>query len=205
MHRRQVGLLVFPEVEILDVCGPFEVLAAVRLDESRRREDPGPYEVRLVAGSLDPVRAHGGLRFLPDVTLADCPALDLLILPGGWGVRREIEDLALLAWIRDRAARTPLLASVCTGALLLARAGLLDGRRATTHWKVLDWLRQEAPSTVVHDDVRVVDEGDLLTSGGVAAGLDLALRIVARHHGAAIAQATARHIEYPHHDPDATV
>src|SRR5262252_2734802 len=101
MQRRRVGILVFPEVEVLDFCGPFEVFSVTRLDESRRREDPSPFEVKLVAASREPVVATGGLRVLPDWTLADCPSLDILVVPGGWGTRRGIEDQRLLAWIAE--------------------------------------------------------------------------------------------------------
>lgn len=201
MSQRTVGIVVFPEVEILDVCGPFEVFAAVRLDEANRRHDPGPYRVVLVAERLEQVRAHGGLRFLPDHTLEDCPALNVLVVPGGWGVRREVDNQPLVGWIGHQAAHVEVLASVCTGALLLARAGLLAHRTVTTHASALDWLRHEATTATVLDGVRVTDNGPLLTSGGVAAGIDLALSLVARQHGEAIARATARHIEIPYPDP----
>ena len=141
IDRRRVGILVFPEVEVLDFCGPFEVFSATRLDEDRRREDPSPYEVILVAEVRDVVVATGGLKVVPDHDLEDCPTLDVLVVPGGWGTRREMANNRLIAWIADRSRRASKLASVCTGSLLLAKAGLLDGRRATTHWKVLDEMR----------------------------------------------------------------
>jgi transcriptional regulator GlxA family with amidase domain len=194
---RRVGILIFPDVEVLDFCGPFEVFSTTRLDEARRREEPSPYEVALVAERPDIVVATGGLKVLPDRTLEDGPDLDVLVVPGGWGTRRGMQNDRLLAWIVGHSRRVGTLASVCTGALLLGRAGLLDGRRATTHWRALDLLRESAPAATVVADERVVEDGDVITSAGISAGIDLALRVVARHHGESVARATARHLEYP--------
>ncbi len=198
MDRRRVGILVFPEVEVLDFCEPFEVLAAARLDEGRRREEPSPYEVVLVADGRDIVAATGGLKVVPDHDLGDCPPLDVLVVPGGWGTRKEMANDRLLAWIAEQSGKVSPLASVCTGSLLLAKAGLLDGRRATTHWKVLAEMQELFPAVTVLDDFHVVEDGDVLTSAGVSAGIDMALRVVARHRGEQVARATARHMEYPH-------
>jgi transcriptional regulator GlxA family with amidase domain len=115
----------------------------------------------------------------------------------GWGTRREMNNDRLIDWIRDRARQVTTLTSVCTGSLLLGKAGLLDGKRATTHWRVLEEMRGWFPAVHVIDEQHVVEEGDLLTSAGISAGIDMALRVVARHHGDAVAQATARHMEYP--------
>ncbi len=200
MNRRRVGILVFPEVEVLDFCGPYEVLSVVRLDESRRREDVSPYEVRLVAASPDVVIATGGLRVVPDHTVDDCPPLHVLVVPGGGGTRALRDDRRLLAWIADQARHVETLASVCTGSMLLAAAGLLAGRRATTHWRSLDGMAEAHPDVTVVRDQRVVEDGDVLTSAGISAGIDMALRLVTRHHGEAIGRATARHMEYPYPD-----
>jgi transcriptional regulator GlxA family with amidase domain len=202
MRQRRVGILIFPEVEVLDFCGPFEVFATTRLDESRRREEPSPYEVSLVAEGRDVVVASGGLKVVPDHTPEECPSLEVLVVPGGWGTRREIANRRLLDWIAETARDIEILASVCTGSMLLGMAGLLDGRRATTHWKSLTWMRQTFPNVVVIEDQHVVEDGDILTSAGISAGIDLALKVVARHHGEAIARATARHMEYPYPDDD---
>ncbi len=201
-ERQRVGILVFPDVEVLDFCGPFEVFSVTRLDETRRREDPSPFEVKLVAASRAPVVATGGLRVLADYTLDECPRLDVLVVPGGWGTRRGIEDPRLLAWIAERGGQVPLLTSVCTGAMLLGHAGLLAGRRATTHWRSLDWMRESFPDVTVEYDLHVVEDGNVLTSAGISAGIDMALRVVARIHGEAIARATARQMEYPYPDDD---
>lgn len=200
MRRRRVAILVFDDVEVLDFCGPFEVLAATRLDESRRREEPSPYELALVAGSREVVVASGGLKVVPDQTWEDGPLPDVLVVPGGWGTRREIANRRLLDWIAGAARGAETVASVCTGAMLLGAAGLLDGRRATTHWKSLAWMRQRFPDVAVVEDEHVVEDGRLLTSAGISAGIELALRIVARDHGEAVARATARHMEYRYPD-----
>jgi transcriptional regulator GlxA family with amidase domain len=203
MDLKRVGILVFPKVEVLDFCGPFEVLVAVRLDESRRREEPSPFEVFLVAERDEPIEANGGLRVLPDYMLANCPPLDILILPGGWGVRQAINNENLLAWIAERGRQVETLASVCTGAMLLGRAGLLEGRHATTHGGSLNWMHEMFPNVIVEEKLRFVEDGHVITSAGVSAGIDMALRLVARHFGEDVARATAQHIEYPYLETNA--
>jgi transcriptional regulator GlxA family with amidase domain len=198
MERRRVGILVFDGVEVLDFCGPFEVFSVVRLDEERRREDPSPFEVILVAERQAVVTATGGLKVTPDVSLASCPPLDVLVVPGGWGTRREIGNPVLREWIAERGRRVETLTSVCTGAMLLGHTGLLDGRHATTHWRSLDWMSESFPRVTVERDLHVVEDGNVLTSAGISAGIDMALHVVARYHGDAIARATARHMEYPY-------
>jgi transcriptional regulator GlxA family with amidase domain len=200
LNRMRVGILIFPEVEVLDFCGPYEVFSVTRLNEHRRREEPSPFEVLLVAERVDAVRATGGMRVIPDCTLETCPPLDILLVPGGWGTRREIENAHLLTWIREQGARVEMLTSVCTGSMLLGRAGLLDGRRATTHWKSLPWMRESFPQVAVVEEQHVVEDGHLLTSAGISAGIDLALRVVSRICGDAVGRATARHMEYPYPD-----
>jgi transcriptional regulator GlxA family with amidase domain len=195
--RRRVGILVFPEVEVLDFCGPFEVFSVTRLDEERRRQDPSPYEVLIIAQHSSVVVATGGLKVVPEHSLEDCPPLDVLVVPGGWGTRREMMNERLIAWLGETARQVTTLTSVCTGSLLLCKAGLLDGKRATTHWRVLEEMRGLFPAVNVIDDQHVVEEGDLLTSAGISAGIDMTLRVVARHHGDAVARATARYMEYP--------
>lgn len=197
-QERRTGILIFPDVEVLDFCGPFEVFSAVRLNEERRREESSPYEVLLVAEEPGTLRATGGLKVVPDHSLETCPSLDLLLVPGGWGTRREIGNERLIAWIAERGREVETLASVCTGAMLLGHAGLLDGKHATTHWKSLAWMRESFPNVTVLDDLHVVEDGNVVTSAGISAGIDLALRVVARHHGEPVARATARHMEYPY-------
>jgi len=198
MDRKRVGILVFNDVEVLDFCGPFEVFSVARLNEERRREEPSPFDVKLIAESLDPVVASGGLRVQPDYTLQTAPRLDILVVPGGWGTRREINNAPLLSWIAEQGRAVDTLTSVCTGAMLLGKTGLLDGRHATTHWRSLGWMRESFPAVMVEEAQHVVEDGNVLTSAGISAGIDMALRVVARYCGEPIARATARHMEYPY-------
>ena len=196
MTRKRVGILIFPQVEVLDFSGPFEVFSVTRLNEAARREEPSPFEVLLVAETAGFVTATGGLRVIPDVTIDTCPALDVLVVPGGWGTRSEIKNERLLAWIAARGRQVETLTSVCTGSMLLGQAGLLDGRHATTHWRSLPWMRESFPAVTVEEKLHVVEDGNVLTSAGISAGIDMALRVVARDHGEDVARATARHMEY---------
>jgi transcriptional regulator GlxA family with amidase domain len=200
MMRKRVGILIFPAVEVLDFCGPYEVFSVARLDEERRRTESSPFEVLLVAETRDPVVATGGLRVIPDATLETCPPLDILVVPGGWGTRAEMSNQRVLKWIAKRAREIETLTSVCTGAMLLGQIGLLDGRRATTHWRSLELMRQSFPSVTVEDKLHVVEDGQVLTSAGISAGIDMALRVVARYCGETVGRATARHMEYPFPD-----
>jgi transcriptional regulator GlxA family with amidase domain len=203
MKRKRAGIVVFDEVEVLDFCGPFEVFCAVRLDEERRREEPSPFEVLLVAEKSGPVIASGGMKVIPEHTFQTCPPLEILVVPGGWGTRRELKNPVMLDWLKARAAQVETLTSVCTGSMLLGFAGLLDGRHATTHWMALDWMRDSFPSVTVEYDQHVVEDGRVLTSAGISAGIDMTLKVVARYCGEPVARATARHMEYPY--PDSNV
>lgn len=197
MEHTRVGMVLFPEVEVLDFCGPFEVFSVTRLNEARRRAEPSPFDVLLVAEHPEPIVTTGGMRVQPDVTLADCPPLDILVVPGGWGARAAMHHTHLIDWIQERSRQVALLTSVCTGALLLGSAGLLDARAATTHWAALDLLRETFPAVDVRADMHVVEDGHILTSAGISAGIDMALRVVARWYGEPVAHATARYMEYP--------
>lgn len=200
MNGKQVGVVIFDDVEVLDFCGPFEVFSVTRLNEEKRREELSPFNVLLIAEAKEPVVTTGGMKVLPDYDLYDCPVLDLLVVPGGWGTRREMNNERLLKWIADRSAQVETLSSVCTGALLLGKAGLLDGKRATTHWRSLDRMQELFPKTTVEKRLHFVEDGSLFTSAGISAGIDMALKVVARYFGDAIARATAKHMEYPYPD-----
>lgn len=197
MERKRVGILVFQDVEVLDFCGPYEVFSVTRLNEETRREEPSPFEVLIIAETDSVVVASGGLRVLPHYTIFDSLDLDILVVPGGWGTRKEIDNRALINWIAEQGRRVETLTSVCTGAMLVGRAGLLDGRRATTHWRALDWMRESFPSVTVEERLHVVEDGHIVTSAGISAGIDMALRVVARYYGDSVARSTARHMEYP--------
>jgi len=203
MQRKKVGIVIFDDVEVLDFCGPFEVFSVARVDEAKRREEPSPFEVLLVAQRSEPVMTSGGMQVLPHVTFANCPVLDMLVVPGGWGTRSEMNNVELLSFIKHQAAAVETLASVCTGSLLLGKAGLLDGLRATTHWGALDLMAQLFPNVDVDRTSHVVEQGDVITSAGISAGIDMALRVVARHYGEPVARATAQYMEYPYPESNA--
>ena len=170
---RSVGILVFEDVEVLDFCGPFEVFSV-----AGRQIAPGSFSVFTVANVPGAMLARNGLSVNPEYTLADAPPIDLLLIPGGQGTRPLMHDAPLIEWIGQRAAAAELVLSVCTGALLLAKAGLLDGLAATTHHGALELLRSRARTPTVRDDVRYVDNGRVITSAGVAAGIDMSFHVV---------------------------
>jgi transcriptional regulator GlxA family with amidase domain len=196
--RHTVGVLIFDDVEVLDFAGPFEVFSRTRLvpgADSRRSDDSAPFVTFTVARSAGAVTAIGGLKVIPHYSWADAPPIDILVVPGGFGTRALLQDEPTLAWIRETAARSSQVTSVCTGALLLAKIGLLQGRRATTHWAGLDLLASLDPTIQVQRDTRVVSDG-VVTSAGVSAGIDMAFSIVAGVCGRDVADETARYIEY---------
>lgn len=202
-QRRCVGIVLYEDVEVLDFCGPFEVFSVTRLDESKRREERSPFDVALVAQHPGAITTTGGMRVLPHHTFDDCPRLDIVLVPGGWGFQQQLKNAVLLDWLRARAGEAETLAAVCTGAPLLASAGLLDGLTATTHWKWLDWMRNSFPAVPVDYDKHFIQQGRVFTSAGISAGIDMALKVVAHHFGDEVAKATARHMEYPYPDSDA--
>lgn len=203
MERKRIGIIIFDEVEVLDFCGPFEVFSVTRLDEARRRDEPSPFDVLLVAEFNRTVTATGGMKVVPDFTFENCPPLDILVVPGGWGTRREMKNNAMLSFVVSRAAQVETLASVCTGSLILGNAGLLDGLRATTHWRSLDLMRELFSKVMVDSESHVVDQGRIITSAGISAGIDMALQVVARYCGETVARSTAKHMEYPYPESNA--
>lgn len=198
MERLHVGILIFDGVEVLDFAGPFEVFSRTRLTpgaESRRSDQSAPFQVFTVARTKDPIVATGGLTVVPHHGFADAPRIDLLVVPGGFGTRPLLQDEEVLDWIRRTAAAARQVTSVCTGALLLAKAGLLEGRRATTHWASLDLLDSLNAGVEVERRSRVVDDG-VITSAGVASGIDMSFYVVETLFGREVADETARYIEY---------
>jgi transcriptional regulator GlxA family with amidase domain len=189
---RNVAILLFAEVELLDFAGPFEVFSV-----ASRWSDPPAFHVWTVAEQSGLVLARNGLSVQPHHRLLDCPPADILVVPGGMGTRKEMYNEVLIGWIRQAAARAKIVLSVCTGALLLAKAGLLDDLEATTHHGAIDLLRQVAPKTTVRADTRFIDNSKVVTSAGIAAGIDAALHLVARLLGQDQAEKTARQMEYP--------
>jgi transcriptional regulator GlxA family with amidase domain len=199
--RQTVGILIFDDVEVLDFAGPFEVFSRTRLvpgADSRRSDDSAPFDTFTVARGPEAITAIGGLKVIPHYSWADAPPIAILVVPGGFGTRALLTDEATLSWIRMTAARSSQVTSVCTGALLLAKIGLLKGRRATTHWAGLDLLASLDPTIQVQRDARVVSDG-IVTSAGVSAGIDMAFSVVERLCGRAVADETAHYIEYVPH------
>lgn len=193
-----VAIYLYPNVEVLDFAGPFEVFTtASRVFQRRRPAEPAPFKVLTVAKTAEPVQARAGLKVLPDFTLDTCPVADLLLVPGGV-VDEELKDERVTAWVRRTAPGAQIVASVCTGAFLLAKAGLLHRKRATTHWEDIADLRAQFPDLLVQEGVRWVDEGAVVSSAGIAAGIDMSLHLVARLAGRELAVATARQMDVPY-------
>jgi transcriptional regulator GlxA family with amidase domain len=183
------GILLFDDAEELDFAGPWEVFTMARM---------GGHEadrVVTIARDAGPVRCAKGLRVLPDHTFADAPPLDVLLVPGGQGTRPLANDDALLAWLRKAAEPCTWVTSVCTGSLLLHAAGLAKGKRVTTHWGFVSQLRERGDVTVL-ERVRWVCDGNLVTSAGVSAGIDMALWLVGQIHGVEHARLVQRLMEY---------
>ena len=183
----QIGLLLFPNVTQLDMTGPYEVF--IKFPDAK---------VHLIWKTLDPVTAAGGMRLLPSATLADCPQLDLVCVPGGAGMNALLNDDEVLDFLRRQASGARYITSVCTGSLVLGAAGLLRGRRATTHWMSLPMLAAFGCEPVAE---RVVVDGNVITGGGVTAGIDFALTVAGELLGAEAAERIQLGMEYDPHPP----
>jgi transcriptional regulator GlxA family with amidase domain len=186
--NKTFGILLFPDAEELDFVGPWEVLTsyAKYFDQTSR--------ALTVAQTHEPVLANKGMRFVPDYAFDDCPPLDVLLVPGGQGTRVEVDNEPLMAFVRRVGERAEWVTSVCTGAFVLRKAGFLAGRRATTHWAVLDNLREDPQITVVQE--RFVHDGNVITAAGVSAGIDMALYLVGLLGGPQVARDVQTFIEY---------
>jgi transcriptional regulator GlxA family with amidase domain len=189
---RRVAILIFDDVEVLDFCGPFEVFGVC----GRYGPPPPPFEVFTVAEVVRPISARNGLSVNPRYALSDSPPADIVLVPGGWGTRREMYNDRIVAWVREQSTKVELLLSVCTGALILGKAGLLDGLEATTHAGAVELLREVAPRATLRPERRFVDNGRIITSAGISAGIDMSLHVVGRLLGAEAARDTARYMEY---------
>jgi len=188
---RRVAVLIFDNVEVMDFAGPFEVFGV-----TGQREGKPLFDVYTVARESKPVMARNNLSVNPDYSFRDCPRPDILVVPGGFGTRREKHNPAVLDFIRQHSQDAERVLSVCSGALLLARAGLLDGLRATTHQGAMAELAADAPKAEVLKTARVVDNGKIVLSAGISAGIDAALHLVSVLHGAEQAAETAAYMEY---------
>lgn len=186
-----VAILLFDDVEVLDFAGPFEVFSVAA--DLLGGEEP---RVLTVAESEREIRAIGGLRVRPECAISDVTTPEVLVVPGGDGTRREMENRTLVRWLREAHDGADVVLSVCSGARLLARAGLLDGRRVTTHHQVVEHLRELAPAAIVEPTRRYIDAGKIVTTGGISAGIDGAFYVVARLWGRDVARATSDYMEY---------
>ncbi len=194
---RHIGIVLFPDVEELDAVGPWEVLA-----HWTQSYPADGWSVSTLSRDGGPVRAAKGLTLTPDHAFADAPPYDVLVLPGGKGTRPLLADPKELDWVRAQRAQVALMTSVCTGSLVYAAAGLLTGRPATTYWSCFDELAALDPTIELRTEDRFVDDGDVITSAGVSAGIDMALHLVARLAGVARARQVRRGIQY---DPEPPV
>jgi transcriptional regulator GlxA family with amidase domain len=190
---RQVEVLAFPDVQLLDVAGPVQVFADAN-DQAARPHAPSPYRIRVIAPEGAQIRATSGLAFATEPLPDPAEPLDTLIVAGGHGVMRAAEDASLVEWLKIRAGAARRTASVCSGAFMLAAAGLLDRRRAVTHWEVCDLLSRRHPAVTVEPDPIFVHDGPVWSSAGVTAGIDLSLALVEEDLGRAIALSVARHL-----------
>jgi transcriptional regulator GlxA family with amidase domain len=184
-----IGILLFDGAEELDFVGPWEAFTAMA--QQLKTGD----RVLTIAQRERPIVCAKGLRVLADATFATAPPLDVVLVPGGMGTRTEVVNPECIGWLRDTAARCTWVTSVCTGTLLLHEAGLLRGRRVTTHWSFVDTLAARGEVTVLRD-VRYVRDGNVVTAAGVSAGIDMALWLVGQMHGAPAARTIQKYIEY---------
>lgn len=190
-NRKKVGIVLFNEVEVLDFAGPYEVFSLA----SKGKEKI--FEVKTVSETNEVISARNGLKILPDITFKDELIFDILIVPGGYGAEEiEIKNPTMIEWIKLQQNQVDILASVCTGALLLAEAGILDNKKATTHWMDYDRLEKEYPRVEVVREVKFVDEGHILTSGGISAGINMSFHIIKRLFGAEVVKDLAKRMEY---------
>lgn len=193
---KNIGIYLYDQVEVLDFAGPFEVFStASRVYLRSHPDQEKPFEVLTVSHEKNPISARAGLQVGTDYLIGKHPPLDLLLIPGGV-VTDELKQLEVIEWIRRTSANAELTASVCTGAFLLAKAGLLEGKRVTTHWEDIPDLRAMFPQLEVFENIRWVDDGKITTSAGISAGIDMSLHLVAQLEGEELAVRTARQMDY---------
>ncbi len=186
-----VGIFLFDNVEVLDFAGPFEVFAV-----TSELSSFSLLKVFTVSHDGKGIRAVNGLMVQPDYSFETHPQIDILVIPGGVGTKAEIENPKSLDWVRSRCERSQITFSVCSGARILGKLGLLDGTKCTTHHEVIPHLREIAPLAIVDGESRFVDNGKIMTSGGISAGIDLSLHIVRKLFGAEVAGRTIQYMEY---------
>ncbi|HHT7225317.1 DJ-1/PfpI family protein [Bacillus thuringiensis] len=191
MNKWSVGIFLFNEVEVLDFAGPFEVFSVTEVNEEKT------FTVYTVSENGEMITARNGLKVQPDYSIENLPPVDILIIPGGLGAREyEIKNEIVIKWIGQQMKEVKLMTSVCTGALLLAKAGLLAGLKATTHWASIEKFKNEFQNVEVIENVKFVDEGHIITSAGISAGINMAFHIVKNLLGVHVAEDTVKRMEY---------
>ncbi|MBJ8108162.1 DJ-1/PfpI family protein [Bacillus cereus group sp. N6] len=191
INKWSVGIFLFNEVEVLDFAGPFEVFSVTEADEEKT------FTVYTVSQNGEMITARNGLKVKPDYSIEDLPPVDILIIPGGKGVREnEVQNDIIINWVRQQMKEVKLMTSVCTGALLLAKAGLPEGLKATTHWASIQTFKKDFPNVEVMENVKFVDEGHIITSAGISAGINMSFHIVKNLLGVEIAEETVKSMEY---------
>jgi transcriptional regulator GlxA family with amidase domain len=187
----KVGIFLFNEVEVLDFAGPFEVFSLASKNNEKL------FEVITIGETGELISARNGLKVIPMANFKDKLNLDILIIPGGYGAEEiEINNQIAINWIKEQKDKVKILASVCTGAFLLAESGILDNKSATTHWMDIDRLEREYPKIKIIKNLKFVDEDNIITSGGISAGINMSFHIIKRLLGVDIAISTAKRMEY---------
>ena len=194
-NKMNVAIFIYDKVEILDFSGPGEVFASAQYNNDNA------FNVYTVAVSKEPLLSQGFITVTPEYTIDNCPPPDILVLPGG-NTSESRENPKLIQWIKDCAKDSKVIMSVCTGAKILSQAGLLDGKEATTFHNAIESLRQMTPKAKIHENTRFVDNGQIVTTAGVSAGIDGALHVVSRLLGEENARAVARYMEYDKWKPN---
>ncbi|MGG5783447.1 DJ-1/PfpI family protein [Bacillus albus] len=191
INKWSVGIFLFNDVEVLDFAGPFEVFSVTEVDAEK------PFKVYTVSQDGEMITARNGLKVKPDYSIENLPPVDILIIPGGKGVREnEVKNDIIINWVRQQMKEVKLMTSVCTGTLLLAKAGLLEGLQVTTHWASIQTLKKDFPNVEVMENVKFVDEGHIITSAGISAGINMSFHIVKNLLGVEIAEDMAKGMEY---------
>lgn len=202
MQKIKVGIFIYDNVEVLDFAGPYEVFSVTRSTDKPDYADPCPFELILVSEMSRKIKTMGGMRVVPDNNFDDFPDVDVLIIPGGLGERHEHDNSIIHHFLKTQAKKVKTLASVCTGAFFLGKAGLLNGRKATTHTLSLNRMSDMFPDVEVITNKRYVEDGNIITSAGISAGIDMSLYIVAKYLGEDVARFTAKEMEYPYPEND---
>lgn len=187
----RVGIFLFDKVELLDFAGPYEVFSVTSELNNFKM-----FQVFTISQDGRPIQTINGLRVMVDYSFDNHPPIDLLIVPGGVGTRKEAKNTKVLSWIREVHRNDQITMSVCTGAILLGKIGLLDDLEATTHHEVFDLLEAAAPRSIIKPDKRWIDNDRVMTSGGISAGIDLSLHVVQKLYGEEVRKQTAAYMEY---------